>query len=89
MLLDSTPLPGLAPLYAQSFNSITWTEGFGLPTAGSGGGTVSIASCPIPIKRVYQPPLSTSRKPTLAPALSYSSIMGVENPLCMNGHVLL
>lgn len=43
MLLDSTPLPGLAPLYAQSFNSITWTEGFGLPTAGSGGGTVSIA----------------------------------------------
>ena len=30
MLLDSTPLPRLAPLYAQSFNSITWTEGFGL-----------------------------------------------------------
>ncbi|KAJ8565217.1 hypothetical protein K7X08_007793 [Anisodus acutangulus] len=28
--------PGLAPLYAQSFNSITWTEGFDLPTAGSG-----------------------------------------------------
>mgnify|MGYP007106871471 CR=1 FL=1 len=56
MLLDSTPLPGLAPLYAQSFNSITWTEGFDLPTAGSGARTVSIACCPPPIIRVYQPP---------------------------------
>lgn len=56
MLLDSTPLPGLAPLYAQSFNSITWTEGFDLPTAGSGARTVSIACCPLPIIRVSQPP---------------------------------